>query len=147
MEDPSCYLHVHGGKFALVPYCREDDKPFTVYEAVEIFSTRVSNETLGKAILSSFQKSRTNVSSNDEGLSLEDIAKLFGERSYGGFEKRSTQLGIVKTPNCYSLLPMKWDGRGWDYLEAVPLELSASPQELAEACRRILGLAVRGKEA
>lgn len=146
MEYPTCYLHVHGRRFALIPQCREDDTPFTVFESLEIFSTGVSNETLGKAIISSFQKSRTNVASNDEGLSLEDIAKLFGERSFGGFEKRSAQVGIVRTPNSYSLIPMRWDGSGWEHLEAVTLDLSTSPQELAEACRNKLGFAVQRME-
>jgi hypothetical protein len=138
MNDPGCFLYLHGNKLVLIPVCREIDSPFTVYESVEVFSTGVSDASLGNAIVLSRQKSRDDVRSNSEGLGLDELAKLFGERSFGGFEKRASLVIVAADGDSYSIIPTRWDGTGWQHLDGLRLDSSTSAETLAQHCRQFL---------
>jgi hypothetical protein len=135
----STTLRIHGSKLSLVPSCREHNTPFSVYESAEIFSTGVSNTTLGKAIVSSIEKSRDDVGSNSEGLDLDEFAKIFGERTIGGLDKRSGMVDVQARDGQFIVYPWFRDGRrGWAPGQILQLPLDTLPEELARICREQL---------
>lgn len=138
MRIRSCTLYAHGTILAVVPDCRESGKPFSVYESLEVFSKGVSDSTLGKALLASLDKSREDVGSGHEGLDLDRFAKLFGERSIGGLDKRGGKAGFQTFNGQYLLYPWLRDGaRGSDAGQRTVLALDTSPEEIARLARRM----------
>jgi hypothetical protein len=131
----SAALWLHGSKLALSPLCRERDTPFTVIEWAQLFSANVSHHTLGKAIVASLAGSRDDVSSNAEGLDLDEFAKLFGERTIGALEKRSGRCAISIIADEYRIHPWLRDGnRGAVPGKVLRTPLTTEPNEIALLC-------------
>ena len=145
MQTKRTTIYAHGNKLIVIPYCRQEGTPFSVYESVEVLTAGISANSFGRIVLDSLEKGRNDVVSNSEGFDLDELAKMFGERSIGAFERRSGRISVSISAEDSKIRLFPWQRKGKQGWGSVPgiesaLETDVIPEELANLCREYLAI-------